>query len=195
MSWSPTPAVDFHRTARRFAESLAAVAGITIDTGVYDKVRAFRAPNSRHPKSSRFKRYLTLDELMNLSLHRITQLAEAPAPFEVPTDHKVCEQAALDWQAAADQVRRQADAVSEWRAKPKGATLNRSTLDFIRDGADAGNRHRLLFSAAANLAEFGCSSALAHALLDEAGRDCGLAPKEVFRQIECGLRAPGANHG
>ena len=43
-------------------------------------------------------------------------------------------------------------------------TLNRQTLDFIRDGAEAGDRHRLLFSAAANLGEFGCLSDLAHAL-------------------------------
>ena len=41
--WSPSPSADFHRTARRFAERLAELASVTIDTGVYDKVRAFRA--------------------------------------------------------------------------------------------------------------------------------------------------------
>ncbi len=49
--WSPAPSADFHRTARRFAEQLAELAAVTIDAGVYDKVRAFRAPNSRHPKT------------------------------------------------------------------------------------------------------------------------------------------------
>lgn len=66
--------------------------------------------------------------------------------------------------------------------------LNRATLDFIRDGADQGDRHRLLFSAAANLAELGCPSALAHALLTEGALDSGLPPAEVRRQIECGLK-------
>jgi hypothetical protein len=46
-----------------------------------------------------------------------------------------------------------------------------------------------LFSAAANPAEFSCPPALAHALLTEAALDGGLAPKEVHRQIECGLSA------
>ncbi len=45
--WQPQPSVMFHRTARRFAEQVAELAGVAIDTGVYDRVRAFRAPNSR----------------------------------------------------------------------------------------------------------------------------------------------------
>ena len=54
-----------------------------------------------------------------------------------------------------------------------------------------GDRHRLLFSAAANLAEFGCPPALAHALLSEAGLDSGLSPADVRRQIDCGLGRVG----
>ena len=67
--------------------------------------------------------------------------------------------------------------------------MNRLTLDFVRNGATVGDRHRLLFSAAANLAEFGCQAALAHALLTEAALDSGLPPYEVRRQIACGLNA------
>jgi len=48
-----------------------------------------------------------------------------------------------------------------------------------------------LYSAARNLGEFGCPPALAHALLTEPGLDCGLAPKDVHRQIECGLKDQG----
>ena len=54
--------------------------------------------------------------------------------------------------------------------------------------AEPVDRHRLLFSAAANLAEFGCSTELAFALLGEAGLDSGLSPSDVRRQIECGLQ-------
>ena len=60
--------------------------------------------------------------------------------------------------------------------------LNRTTLDSIRDGAGEGDRRRLLFSAAANLGEFGCSFARAFALLSPAARDSGLSPKEAHRQ-------------
>lgn len=189
--WSPEPSVDFNKTARQFAESLAAAASVVIDTGVYDKVRAFRAPNSRHPKTGRYKRRLSFDELLNLSVEGITKLAEVPEPFEVPTTTGRCEQAVADWATAVEQVRRQAEAVAERRASVDGATLNRETLDFIREGALEGDRANRLFSAAANIAEFDDLASLAVALLTEAGLDSGLPPKEVRRQIDCGLAAGG----
>ena len=61
--WSPVPSVTFHKTARQLAENIAEIAGVKIDTGVYDRVRAFRAPNLRHPKTGLHKRRLSLDEL------------------------------------------------------------------------------------------------------------------------------------
>jgi hypothetical protein len=190
VAWGPAPSVTFHRTARRFAEALAATIGTKIDTGVYDKVRLFRAPNSRHPKTGLHKRRLSLKELLHLDADRIRQLAAAPEPFALPIVTAADPQAAADWQAALQAVEREAEAKAERRAAlANGAPqLNRVTLDFIRDGADQGDRHRLLFSAAANLAEFGCSPALAHALLTEAALDSGLPPADVHRQIECGLK-------
>jgi len=190
--WLPAPSTDFHRTARRFAENIAAAAAVTIDTGVYDRVRAFRAPNSKHPRTGLHKRRLTYDELLG-SLDAIVKLATAPARFNVPTCSATSDQAAADWHAAAALVAAEGKAKAARRAAGNGTpTLNRSTLDFIREGAATGDRHRLLFSAAANLAEFGCSPALAYALLEESALDSGLAPKEVRRQVECGLAAAGA---
>jgi hypothetical protein len=186
--WSPIPSLDFHRTARRFAEHVADVAAVTIDTGVYDKARAFRAPNSRHPKTGLHKRRLTFDELLG-PLDAIRELAKIPAPFAVPAVTKTSDAATAEWQAAADLVARESEAKAARRAGPGTTGLNRATLDFIRDGAGAGDRHRLLFSAAANLAEFGCRLPLAVALLEESAIDSGLPPKEVRRQIECGLAA------
>jgi hypothetical protein len=187
--WTPTPSVDFHRVARRFAESAAEAAAVTTDGGVYDRVRLFRAPNSRHPKTGLHKRRLSLDELANLKLDAILSLAKEPAPFDVPTPAGTSDQAAVDWRVAAAGVAEQSEAKVARRAAGAGATLNRSTLEFIRDGAVAGDRHRMLFSAAANLAEFGCPPSLAVALLEESALDSGLPPKEVRRQIECGLAA------
>jgi hypothetical protein len=106
---------------------------------------------------------------------------------------KTSDQAAADWQAAADQVRAEGEGKAARRAAGNGSpTLNRATLDFIREGAHQGDRHRILFSAAANLREFGCPPALAFALLEESGLDAGLPPKEVCRQIGCGLAAVGS---
>lgn len=186
--WQPAASLTFYRTTRRLAEGLAAAVQVTIDGGVYDKVRAFRAPNSRHPKTGRHKRALTLDELTRLSVERIQDLAREPLAFDLPTTTTRNEQAAIDWQEAVGLVEREAKAVQQRRTSGNGSTrLNRSTLEFIRHGAGSGDRHRLLFSAAANLAEFGCPPELAHELLNEAALDSGLAPKEVRRQIDCGL--------
>jgi len=183
------PSLDYNRVARRFAEGFGELAGVKIDTSVYDKVRAFRAPNSKHPKTGLHKRQLTHKELMGLSLDGIRRLAESPEPFGLPAPAARCKRAAADWRTAMTAVHQQAEVKVQRRAavangRPK---LNRQTLDFIRDGAEQGDRHRLLFSAAANLAEFCCPPALAHALLTEAALDSGLPPSEVRRQIDCGL--------
>ena len=189
--WSPEPSPLFHRVCRRFGETVAGTAGILIDAGVYDAVRPFRAPNSRHPKTGLHKRRFSFDELLGLSLQRIVELAREPAPFDLPAPLAHAETAALlaaDWQSAVKQVAHQGEVKAARRAAGNaGPTLNRSTLAFIRDGADNGDRHRLLLSAAANLAEFSCPPALAHALLSESALDAGLPPRDVRRQIDCGL--------
>jgi hypothetical protein len=187
--WGPAPSVIFHRIARRFAEALAAAAGVRIDTGVYDKVRLFRAPNSRHPKTGLHKRRLSFEELLYLDAHRIRDLATEPEPFALPAVATADGRAAADWQAALQSVECEAEVNAARRAAVADGTprLNRATLDYIRYGAARGDRHRLLFSAAANLAEFDCPAALVHALLTEAALDAGLPPADVRQQIECGL--------
>lgn len=66
-------------------------------------------------------------------------------------------------------------------------TVNRATLDFVSSEAATGDHHRMLSSAAANLGEYGATLAVCRGLLTEAGRDSGLAPVEVDRQIACGI--------
>ncbi len=193
IAWDAPPSLDFHRVCRQLAEGLAALAKVQIDNGIYDRVRAFRAPNSRHPKTGLHKRHLSYSELTNLKLDALRQLASTPEPFDVPTPPTSCGRAALDWQAAAALVANEAKGKAARRAADGTPRLNRQTLGFIRDGADHGDRHRLLFSAAANLAEFGCPASLAHALLTEAALDSGLSPSDVKRQIECGLEK-GSKH-
>jgi hypothetical protein len=185
---SPVPSADFHRVCRRFAEAVAGSLAVAIDTGVYDRVRAFRAPNSKHPKTGLHKRRLTFGELLHLPTRRIVEIAASPEPFDLPDPPGVCSDAVGDWRSATEAVDAERVAAADRRTVGvAGARLNRSTVEFIRDGATTGDRHRLLFSAAANLAEFGCPAALAEALLTEAALDSGLSPSDVRRQIACGL--------
>ena len=191
--WMPSPAVTFHATTRRLAEALAERAGVVIDVGVYDRVRAFRAPNSRHPKTGLHKRRLTFDELRGLSVDAIKRLAESPEAFDLPIRRggpPVNEQATTDWREATESIDRATTAKAERQVAGMSPRLNRATRDIIAnvEPIAAGDRHRKLFSAAANLAEFGCSTELAFALLSEAGLDSGLSPSDVRRVIECGWK-------
>lgn len=188
---SPPPSAIFNAVARRFAEGHAERLGFAIDGGVYDKVRLFRAPNSRHPKTGLHKRRLTFDELLHLKTEAVLRLAATPEPFDLPAPTGPNAQAVADWQAAAA-VEAAATARRERQDGNGAGRLNRATLAAIRGELPTGDRHRLLFSAAANLAELACPPALAHELLTEAGLDSGLAPSEVRRQIDCGLAAVGS---
>ncbi len=186
--WQPQPSAMFNMFARRFAEQLAELLGIVIDAGIYDKVRAFRAPNSRHPKTSRHKRRLAFDELSRLKTTAIVDSAMEPEPFDIPPQPPVNDQAATDWYKAVEDFAASTTAHRKRRLTLNGPSiLNQQTMEFIRHGAPNGHRHRLLFSAAANLAEFDCPPALAHSLLTESALDSGLTPRDVRRQIECGL--------
>ena len=89
--WRAEPAADFHRIARQFAEQLAAAAGVAIDSSVYDRVRAFRAPNSRHPKTGLHKRRLEFDELLYVTTAAILERAAEPEPFELPDFPPTCD--------------------------------------------------------------------------------------------------------
>ena len=60
-------------------------------------------------------------------------------------------------------------------------------VDFLRFGVDEGERHQTLFRCAAWLTEQGAPPSLCSALLTEPGSDNGLSPKEVARQIACGV--------
>lgn len=188
--WMPLPSIDFHQVCRLQASGLAELAQVTIDPIIYTKVQPHRAPNSRHPKSDLHKRRVSLDELTRLSVERIKKLAEKPLEFDFSIPAGICQQAEDDWQKAKQALEQRSAAFTERRASGSAiGQLNRQTLEIIRNVEliQPGDRHRLLFSAAANLGDFGCPSALAHALLTEPGLDSGLSPSDVRRQIDCGL--------
>jgi hypothetical protein len=184
--WKPTPSLSFHETAKRFALAHAARAGIVVDGLIYSKTRLFRAPNSKHQKTGLFKRRLALGELNHLSTKGIVELARHPEPFALSVPTVTSPTAIADWLDAGRAVEKRA---VERRAEYGNGSprLNLKTLDFIRDGSTDGERAIRLFQAAANLGEFDCPPALAHALLNESALDSGLTPRETMRQIESGL--------
>lgn len=200
--WLGSGGPRFHRIAGVFALLVANTAGISIDAGVYDRVRALRAPNSRHPKTGLHKRHTPTEQFESLSLADVLDRASQPGPFVAPdcnampivdglVAHWKAAEAAVEEEALAAQKRR--EDLAAGLAKPQ---LNRLTLTIIRGEPIAvGDRHRLIYSAARDLASSGAPRHLIDSLLRDASLDTGLPPREVDRQLDCGFadaRQPSA---
>jgi hypothetical protein len=193
--WSPPASADFHAVARQFAETVAAAAGVAVDVGVFDRVRAFRAPNSKHPKSGLHKRFIPVEILDTVTVDGVLSLARTPEPFDVPSTDGVesADFLVAVWDAAARAVAEKAAAAEQRRVEiangDRVASVNRKTRAFLAGEVEVGERHPRLYSAAANLAELGCPLSAVRALLSDPALDLGLPPKDVARQIECGYAA------
>lgn len=193
--WLPPAATNFHAVARQFVETLATEANVAVDVGVFDRVRAFRAPNSKHPKTGLHKRYVPVDMLDVVTVAGILDMARTPEPFDVPSSAGVesADMLVAVWDAAGRAVAEKAAAVEQRRVEiangDRAVTVNRKTRAFLNGEVEVGERHPRLYSAAANLAELGCPLSAVLALLTEPALDTGLPPKDVARAIENGHAA------
>ena len=191
--WRPVATAEFNAVSKAMALRLAALLEVNVDAGIYDKVRALRAPNSKHPRTGLHKRIVEFDELLKLPLSGLVELARGPRSFDWPQSPPVNATADADWVSAQAETERQQRDLMGRRTRPIPERLNAITVRFIREGADVGDRHRLLFSSAANLAEIGCTDECALALLKEAALDSGLPPGEIGRTVTNGCAAGRRN--
>ena len=72
--------------------------------------------------------------------------------------------------------------------------LNPTTWAVLQAGLITGDRHRELFSAAANMSEFNRDE-LIRVLLTGPGLSSGIPASDVARQILCGIQHGGRSHG
>jgi hypothetical protein len=188
LTHNPPPSVTFPAVARTFAEELAARAGVRIDTKVYDIAHLIRLPNTRHPKTGLYKRRIDTDDLFRLDIDGIRRHAAHPAGDGLPTWRGDTARLAADWQEAEAATACTTEARTERRAEFKpDERAPRYLLEFLRFGVPEGERATMLFRCAAWLTEQGAPPSLSHALLTEPGCDVGLMPKDVERQIRCGI--------
>jgi hypothetical protein len=176
-----TPTVP--ATCKKLALSIAAKAGVRIDTACYDHQRLVRLPNSRHPSTGLYKRFLTLDEVFVLDVPRIKELARHPAGFPVPAAGEFIPELEADWNDAA------AESPQVSAATPEGKpVVPKFVHDFIgfQDVQDPG-RAVTLWRCAAVLAEAGTPDQVVRGLLEEPALKTGLEPAEVSRQITTGI--------
>lgn len=175
--------------------AVARLAGVRMDPLVYDHQRLFRVPNSRHPRSKLFKRFLDIEELFTLDSGRIRELARHPAGYAVPTISELNETLEADWLEAESRVLAEAPAVSTGTGHRNPPSSCPVVPMFVRDFIgfqDIQNPGRAVtvFKCAAALSEgfhrWG-PAAVIRGLLEEVASKTGLDPAEVEKQIAAGI--------
>lgn len=184
--FGPIPSIEFPQVVRCFAQRLAALAGVTIDEGIYDKSRLFRAPNSRHPSTELYKRHLSRRELDSLSISQVLELAKRPAAFAIPSQPPVHAQATADWCEAVELAQQQRNAFTT-RRRGEFPKPYHKTLDFIGQGAPEGERAQRLYAAARDLTECNCTPLSVFKLLQPPALKSGLGRAEIVRTIQRGI--------
>jgi hypothetical protein len=177
------PAAAVPAVCKRLALTVAAGAGVRIDTSCYDHQRLVRLPNSRHP-SGLYKRFLTTDELFALDAAAVRELARHPAAFAVPSGGEFVPELQDDWDRAAVSLpaRPPVGAGGTHPAVPK---FVRDFIGFV-DVQDPG-RAVTLFRCAGVLAEAGAPDTVIRGLLEEPALKTGLEPREVEKQLRDGI--------
>lgn len=193
--WKPKASIAFHATARQFIQTIAAGAQVIVDAGVFDPTRAWRMPNSKHQRTGLTKRYIPVEIFDTITVKGVLNMACVPEPFDPPSTDGIesTDMLVAVWDAAGRAVAERAAAAEQRRTEvasgARAASVNSLTRAFLAGEIRQGDRHRLLFSSAANLAELGCPLNAAVALLTKPALDLGLKPRDVARQIECGHAA------
>lgn len=192
------PFAHVPRVARLLALTLAQHAGVAVDPAVYDHQRLFRLPNTPHPRTGLYKRFLDYDELFGLGAAHVRELARHPAGFAVPSVNEDCEKLACDWIDAEERVLNGSDEFPHGTARRDPAacpTVPKFVRDFIGFGdfQDPG-RAVTLFRAAAALAEQGTPPHVVRGLLEEPALKMGLDAHETEKQLAAGI-GHGARKG
>jgi hypothetical protein len=186
------PADYVPATVRRLCQSAADAMRIgAFDPSVYDRTRLWRTWNSRHERTGRFKRRLSVGELLYLDQDRHAELAREPFAFDPPDPVK----SALldqDWTRALAAARAVPRVQTPEVARHRGGALTDRAGRFLLGQATQPRRHDGCVHAAAVLARAGCPKGLAFDLLFRAAHACGLVRdydrRDVLRAIENGWR-------
>ena len=179
---------------KRLAGSLAAQVDVVIDTSVYDAVRLFRAPNSRHPDTNLHKIPLDIDTLFHCRPERMLDLARSPRPGAAPDpeDFRPHPRAVADYQEAASGLLLPTYGGGVRNAGGDGgdggnASVRGYTETFIRCGAVKNERNTELTRAAKNLTDFNTAADLIHALLREPAERQGARPIDVRAVVDAAV--------
>ena len=186
------PLVHVPAVVKLLCVTVARKAGVTVDPSIYDRQHLFRLPNSRHPRTGLYKRFLDADALFRLDAARVRAAAQHPAGFRVPAVTEDCPLLSDDWCEAEGHVTRAAPTGATGTDRPDAPSSRPVVPKIVRDFIGFGDvqepgRAVTLFRCAAALAESGTPPAVVRGLLEEPALKGGLDPAEVEKQLAAGI--------
>jgi hypothetical protein len=176
-----TPLFEWRALCRR----IAATVGVSPDLSIYDRARLFRAANSLHPHSFRYKVAVDLEGEEPDSKIGHEPIYLAPETFD-EGGLRCPELASIAEEAIATAKREERDAISRGRGLNTACGRgigSREVRSFIAHGAPAGVRHAELFRFACAFRRAGMPFDLAAALLVGGAADGGMDSTEAQRVL------------
>lgn len=174
---------------RLIYKQMSLVLGDTVDPRIYDWVRLFRLPYSRHQETGLFKTEITLDELKTLSLRDIQRIARVPRviqrkpPVLSPKAHYTLKQ----MEGRLDETVRLTD--RKGRVWPFLASLKEDVPcmnHLLNEGVPEGCRNTSAITLASYLMQRGKSEAEAQQIMLEWNQrnDPPLKPSEITDVVQ-----------
>jgi len=193
--YGPSPSNDFNLKCKILAGQVVSRLGLEcVDFTLYQKTRLFRCPNSRHEKTGLYKRLFELWEVRNKSLSELQEMAKSPKLFVVGDFKPMCEKLKAQWYSIEmdKDIKNEKtnNSVSKKADYYPPSRLNRNTIEFLRCGAEDGEREMACWKAAANISEMIREEKyeeLVYSLLKDAAEDSGLKPSEIKHAIKRGF--------
>lgn len=182
------PKADFEGAAKRTCLAIAELAGVTIDSAIYNPLAPLRAPNTRHEKSGLFKVLLPAGDLAHITAADVREMATSPRPFAMPDWRLRPLPVLVDvWMWACTAAPARLPAASE--RSDSDCFVFSDTIDLLVHGAPEGTRGERYFKAFMNVLECGCSPEFAAKLFGRSAQLCGYPGNEFMSQLDGAVKA------
>lgn len=187
--WRPSPSIDYPEVTRQAVRLIAAEAKVEVDLSIYQQVHLLRAPNTRHPETGLFKRYIPPETIDSVTPGQVLELACEPFAFRPydATGEPICNRLVDLWAEATSKTEKVRERLA--RRKEDIRTGNHPvdvwpvTRRFLQNVIPVGERNNSLFRAALNFAELGMDLRAIYSLLTHNALCLGLREREIERTI------------
>jgi hypothetical protein len=184
---------QFKRMAMYFKVQFSATA---IDTGIYDRKRLFRIPNSINGKSGLYKVPITIEQLQTFTFEQMQEWAAEPRSLDVFEDPKFSKQAAERFNVRiCSKVEKRKIKKEPLRIPTEHQKLLPCVANLLRTSIGKGARNRTTVALASSIMQSGYKLSETEELLTEwndrndpplSEREMGITITSAYSQLRAG---------